>query len=136
VKKTHDYIHHYRGYWSDGGRCRIRIYHEDCPAPVVICSLLPDNTNTSVTYVADRLLGRVHSASRVLSGVPVGAVSWWSRRATWPCPRAHRSDHLPHRVRLLLHRSGQGRAPPASRQGPKRADPPDSRHPRALGFMF
>jgi len=21
VKKTHDYVHHYRGYWSDGGRC-------------------------------------------------------------------------------------------------------------------
>ena len=26
MKKTHDYIHHYRGYWSDGGKCRIRIY--------------------------------------------------------------------------------------------------------------
>ena len=26
MKKTHDYIHHYRGYWSDGGMCRIRIY--------------------------------------------------------------------------------------------------------------
>jgi hypothetical protein len=22
VKKTHDYIHHYRGYWSEGGKCR------------------------------------------------------------------------------------------------------------------
>ncbi len=68
MKKTHDYIHRYRGYWSDGGRCRIRIYHEDGRAPIVICSQLPDNTNTSVTYVADRLLGRVHSTSRVLSG--------------------------------------------------------------------
>jgi hypothetical protein len=29
VRKTHDYIHHYRGYWFDGGKCRIRIYHED-----------------------------------------------------------------------------------------------------------
>jgi|SRR5215208_5632033 transposase len=27
VKKTYDYIHKYRGYWSDGGKCRIRIYH-------------------------------------------------------------------------------------------------------------
>jgi hypothetical protein len=25
MKKTHDYILHYRGYWSDGGKCRIRI---------------------------------------------------------------------------------------------------------------
>jgi hypothetical protein len=21
VKKTHDYVHYYRGYWSDGGQC-------------------------------------------------------------------------------------------------------------------
>jgi hypothetical protein len=34
VKKTHDYIHRYRGYWSDGGRCRIRIIlAEDRPHP-------------------------------------------------------------------------------------------------------
>jgi hypothetical protein len=49
VKKTHDYIHHYRGYWSEGGKCRIRIYWEEGHAPVVICSQLPDNENTSVT---------------------------------------------------------------------------------------
>ena len=36
--KTHDYIRHYRGYWSDGGKCRIRIYQEDCHNPLVICS--------------------------------------------------------------------------------------------------
>jgi hypothetical protein len=29
VKKTHDYVHHYRGYWSDGSKCRIRIYREN-----------------------------------------------------------------------------------------------------------
>ena len=27
--KTHDYVHHYRGYWSEGGKCRIRIYQEE-----------------------------------------------------------------------------------------------------------
>jgi hypothetical protein len=43
VKKTHDYVHHYSGYWSEGGKCRIRIYQEDGGAPVVICSQLPDN---------------------------------------------------------------------------------------------
>src|SRR5215207_3977 len=35
VKKTHDYIHHYRGYWSDGCKCRIQIYQEDERAPGV-----------------------------------------------------------------------------------------------------
>ena len=41
MKKAHDYVHYYRGYWSDGGKCRIRIYREDERAPVVICSQLP-----------------------------------------------------------------------------------------------
>jgi hypothetical protein len=26
--KTYDYIHYYRGYWSDGGKCHIRVYRE------------------------------------------------------------------------------------------------------------
>jgi hypothetical protein len=59
VKKTHDYIHYYRGYWSEGGKCRIRIYREDGRAPVVICSQLPDNHNTSVTNIAEYLAAEV-----------------------------------------------------------------------------
>ena len=59
MKKTHDYVHHYRGYWSDGGKCRIRIYREDGRAPVVICSQLPDNDNTSVTNMAEYLAAEV-----------------------------------------------------------------------------
>jgi hypothetical protein len=59
VKKTHDYIHRYRGYWSDGGKCRIRIYREDSQSPVVICSQLPDKDNTSVTNMAEYLADEV-----------------------------------------------------------------------------
>jgi hypothetical protein len=59
MKKTHDYIHHYRGYWSDGGKCRIRIYREEELAPVVICSQLPDNDNTSVTNMVEYLAAEV-----------------------------------------------------------------------------
>jgi hypothetical protein len=59
VKKTHDYIHYYRGYWSEGGKCRIRIYREDGQPPVVICSQLPDNDNTSVTNMAEYLAAEV-----------------------------------------------------------------------------
>ena len=33
MKKTHDYVYCYRGYGSDGGKCRIRIYREDGRAP-------------------------------------------------------------------------------------------------------
>jgi len=59
MKKTHDYVHNYRGYWSNGGRCRIRIYREDGRAPVVICSQPPDNPNTSVTNMAEYLAAEV-----------------------------------------------------------------------------
>jgi hypothetical protein len=59
VKKTHDYVHRYRGYWSDGGRCRIRIYREDGRTPMIAYSHLPDNPNTSVTNIAEYLAARV-----------------------------------------------------------------------------
>jgi hypothetical protein len=59
MKKTHDYVHYYRGYWSEGGKCRIRIYQENGRAPVVICSQLPDNDNTSVTNMAEYLAAEV-----------------------------------------------------------------------------
>jgi hypothetical protein len=59
VKKTHDHIHYYRGYWSDGGRCRIRIYQGGVRVPVVSCSQLPDNDNTSVTNMAEYLAAEV-----------------------------------------------------------------------------
>jgi hypothetical protein len=59
LKKIHDYVHHYRGYWSDGGKCRIRIYREDGCNPVVICSQLQDNENTSVTNMAEYLAAEV-----------------------------------------------------------------------------
>jgi len=57
--KTHDYIHYYPGYWSDGGKCRICIYQEDGYDPVVICSQLPENKNTSVTNMAEYLAAEV-----------------------------------------------------------------------------
>ena len=59
MKKTHDYIHEYRGYWSDGGRCRVRIYREEGKPPVVVCSKLPDNANISVTNMAEYLAAEV-----------------------------------------------------------------------------
>jgi hypothetical protein len=59
MKKGHDYIHHYRGYWSGGGRCRIRIFLEEGQAPIVICSELPDNPNTSVTNMAEYLAAEI-----------------------------------------------------------------------------
>jgi hypothetical protein len=58
VKKTNDYVHRYRGYWSKGGRCRIRIYGRERCAPLVI-SQPPDNLNTSVTNLVEYLAAEV-----------------------------------------------------------------------------
>jgi hypothetical protein len=59
MRRTHDYLHHYRGYWSEGGVCRIRIYEERGRYPVVICSQLPENKNTSVTNMAEYIAAEV-----------------------------------------------------------------------------
>jgi hypothetical protein len=67
VKKIHDYIHHYRGYWSDGGKCGIRIYQEDGHASMVICSQLADNHNTSVTNMAEYLAAEVIEEQSLLT---------------------------------------------------------------------
>jgi len=72
MKKTHDYIHHYRGYWSDGGKCRIRIYREVGRAPVVICSQLPDNPTTSITNMVEYVAAEVieeHTLPRPLTWI-------------------------------------------------------------------
>ena len=63
MNKTHDYEHRYRGYWSDGGRCRVRIYRRGEGEPtVVVCSQLPENDNTSVTNMAEYLAAEVVEA--------------------------------------------------------------------------
>lgn len=65
MKEISDCIHYYRGYWSDGGRCRIRIYWEDGHDPVVICSQLPDNDNTSITNMAEYLVVEIIEEHRL-----------------------------------------------------------------------
>ncbi len=79
MRKTHDYVHRYRGYWSDGGKCRIRIYQEDGQAPVVVCSQLPDNDSTSVTNMAEYLAAEVaerHSLPTPLTWVEHYPENW------------------------------------------------------------
>ena len=65
MKKIRDYLHHNRGYWFDGGRCRIRIYREDGQVPAVMCLQLPDNDNTSVTNMAEYLAVEVIEGYRL-----------------------------------------------------------------------
>jgi hypothetical protein len=52
-----DYIHP----TPRGGRCRVRVYlpDEEVDAPVVVCSELPTNKGSSITYAAERLAAEV-----------------------------------------------------------------------------
>ena len=52
-----DYIHP----TPRGGRCRVRVYlpEEEGDAPVVICSELPNNDGSSVTYSAHQIAAEV-----------------------------------------------------------------------------
>jgi hypothetical protein len=97
MKKTHDYVRYYRGYWSDGGKCRIRIYGDDGQAPVIICSQLPDNRNTSIANIVEYLAVEVivkHSLSPSLT--------WVGNICCFPHPRSESPPVLVLGACLLL----------------------------------
>ena len=56
---THDYTYAYRGIWTDGGVCRIQIFEGHDRPPVIVATELPENTNTSVTNLAEYLAAEV-----------------------------------------------------------------------------
>jgi hypothetical protein len=73
-----DYIHP----TPRGGRCRIRIYlpEEEQDAPVVICSELPNNGGTSVTYAAEQLAAEVIRSHRLPT--PLVWIEHWPEEST------------------------------------------------------
>src|SRR5690349_18470569 len=52
---TFDTIYHFRGFWDDGGICRLRIFESDDGPPVVVLTELPENTTTSITNLIEHL---------------------------------------------------------------------------------
>jgi hypothetical protein len=73
-----DYIHP----TPRGGRCRIRIYlpEEAQDAPVVICSELPNNGGTSITYAAEQLAAEVIRSHKLPT--PLVWVEHWPEEST------------------------------------------------------
>ena len=73
-----DYIHP----TPRGGKCRIRIYlpEEEHDAPVAICSELPLNGGTSVTYAAERLAAEVRRSHRLPT--PLVWIEHWPEKST------------------------------------------------------
>ena len=73
-----DYIHP----TPRGGRCRVSIYlHEEKQdAPVVICSELPNNGGTSITYAAEQLAAEVIRSHKLPT--PLVWVEHWPKETT------------------------------------------------------
>ncbi len=73
-----DYIHP----TPRGGRCRVRIYlpEEERDAPVVICSELPNNGGTSITYAAEQLAAEVIRSNTLPT--PLVWIEHWPEEST------------------------------------------------------
>jgi len=53
--QTLDVRHAFRGFWDDGGVCRVRIFETEGKPPVVVVTELAENQNTSITNMAECL---------------------------------------------------------------------------------
>jgi hypothetical protein len=60
-RKTRDEKYSYRGNFSDGGVCRLRIFEGEAMPPVVVLTELAENENTSVTNMVEYLAAEVIS---------------------------------------------------------------------------
>ena len=54
-----DERYEYRGYYSDGGVTRIRLYDRQDAAPVMLLTELPENANTGVTNLLEFLVAEL-----------------------------------------------------------------------------
>jgi hypothetical protein len=77
MHSARDYIHP----TPRDGRGRIRIYlpEEEQDAPVVICSELPNNLGTSVTYAAEQLAAEVIRSHKLPT--PLVWIEHWPKQA-------------------------------------------------------
>jgi hypothetical protein len=51
--------HQFRGFYTDGGICRIEVYTADARPPLVVATELPENPVASITYMAEYLAAEV-----------------------------------------------------------------------------
>ncbi len=78
MHRASDYIHP----TPRGGQCRVRIYlpEDEQDAPVVICSELPNNGGTSITYAAEQLAAEVIRSHRL--STPLVWIEHWPQDST------------------------------------------------------
>jgi hypothetical protein len=59
LPKTHDFRYAYRGYYDEGGICRVRLFQDMRRPPLILVSQLEENRNTSVTNMAEYLAAEI-----------------------------------------------------------------------------
>jgi hypothetical protein len=59
LTKTADFRYAYRGYYDEGGICRVRLFMEGERPPAIVVSQLEENRNTSVTNMAEYLAAEI-----------------------------------------------------------------------------
>jgi hypothetical protein len=59
LPKTADFRYTYRGYYDEGGICRVRLFGTETLPPVVVVSQLEENKNTSVTNMAEYIAAEI-----------------------------------------------------------------------------
>ncbi len=59
ASKTADFRYAYRGYWDEGGICRVRLFDAQTRPPVIVVSQLEENRNTSITNVCEYLAAEI-----------------------------------------------------------------------------
>jgi len=67
LPKTADFHYAYRGYYDEGGICRVRLFQDTRRPPVMLVSQLEENRNTSITNKAEYIgaeIGAKHFPER------------------------------------------------------------------------
>ncbi len=67
LPKTADFRYAYRGYYDEGGICRVRLFGAGKRPPVIVVSQLEENRNTSITNMTEYIaaeVGAKHFPSR------------------------------------------------------------------------
>jgi len=59
LPKTADFRYAYRGYYDEGGICRVRLFQDTRRPPVLLVSQLEENRNTSITNMAEYLAAEI-----------------------------------------------------------------------------
>ncbi len=59
LPKTADFRYVYRGYYDEGGICRVRLFGAGMVPPVIVVSQLEENRNTSITNVCEYLAAEI-----------------------------------------------------------------------------